>query len=112
MKLVSEIFGTLVSTVTIIDPKKAAIGPIFNMLLVFRPDDVENDANAVFIVVPHETRMGVGSIAVNTVVLMFAMLGRVDVRYLVYGDGRLGSNLQRCNLLDFFLLEIVGFCVI
>lgn len=112
MKLVSEVFGTLITTVSIIDAEKTTIRPVFNVLLVLGPDDIEDDRDAIFVVMTHQSCVGVGSIAVNAVILVFAVLRRVDVGNFIEIDGRLGFKLQRRYFLDFFLLKSTGVRVI
>ena len=76
MKLVSEEVSTSRSTMTVVHCKEGAPWPIFD-LLKFWSYDVKNDRDPIFIVVPHNALMGVGTIGRDNAVLLTRELGGV-----------------------------------
>ena len=76
MQLVSQEISASWSSMSVIHSKEWASRPIINCL-EFRLNDVENDWNPVFIIIPHNALMGIGSIATYNSVLLAGKLCRV-----------------------------------
>ena len=84
VKLIPQVVGARSSTMPIVDREEGAPWPVVN-LLEFGLDDVENDRDSIFVVVPNHALMRVSRVCHNDAVLLAGELGRV-VALLESGD--------------------------
>lgn len=63
MQIVSEIFCTAWTAVSIVDREKGTRGPDLDMVLTLWLDDVQNNRHSVFIIISNDALVCVGSIA-------------------------------------------------
>ena len=76
MQLVSQEVSTGRATMAIVDGEEGAARPVFH-LLELGPDDVEDDGDAVFVIVTNDALVGVRCIRGDNTVLLTGKLGRV-----------------------------------
>lgn len=74
MQVVSEEVGAGVATVAVKDPEEAAFGPFFDVLLDRRLHDVQDDTDAVLVVVANDALVGVSRIAHDETIFAYAAL--------------------------------------
>ncbi len=66
VEIISEEISTNMATMSIIDPKKGALGPLRAMkLLRFWFHDIQNDRDTIFVIVAHDTLIGVRTVRSN-----------------------------------------------
>lgn len=58
MQLISEEVSTSTTSVAVVNGEEGAPGPFVD-LFEFGSDDIQNDADPIFIVVPHDALVGV-----------------------------------------------------
>lgn len=107
VEVVSEVVCTSRSSVAIEDAEEANLGPLdIEMRLVFGFEDIEDDANSVFVVVPDDALVGVGGVGLDDPALLLTGLGGFVVLQL---DG-LGIQhwrvLSEEQCLDLYELDV------
>ncbi len=66
VKIISEEISTNVATMSIIDPKKGALGPLRTMeLLRFWFHDIQNDCDTILVVIAYDSLIRVRTICSN-----------------------------------------------
>ena len=89
MQVVPQELSTCVASMAIVDAEEGTLRPVF-VLSVFGLHDVQDDADAILIVVPHQSLIGVGCISPNYSVALHAALSGFVVR-----DDDSSARLQR-----------------
>ena len=79
MQLVAEELSACVTAMTVVDAKEAAFRPLL-ILPVAWLGDVENNGDAIFVIIAHEALVGDGRVAADDSVPLDAALGRLLVR--------------------------------
>lgn len=92
MQIISQVVCTGGATVTVEDSKEADLWPLYVQVnLVLWLQDVQNDGNAVLIVVANDTLVGVGCVRLDDSAFLLTCLGRLVILEL----DRLGIQRRR-----------------
>ena len=92
MEVVTKKISARVASVAVVDPEEGAFGPSLTRFGWLRlwSHDVENNGNSVFIIVPNNALVGVGSICSHDSVALRGELGTLVVGHQTGDDVSLG----------------------
>lgn len=80
VQVVTQEVSACIATMPVEDAKEAALGPIFNILLGRRLHDIEDDADAILVIVSYNALVGVGGVTHDEAVLTHTALRWLPAR--------------------------------